>query len=184
MKRRCWDALMQRIGITDGADMYDHLYRAYSESHRHYHTVAHIDACLELFDEYRSLAEHPDSVELAIWFHDAIYKTRSGRNEERSAEWAREFLVEKDVESVDPDEVEQLILATQHNAPAQGNDEVLLVDIDLSILGTSGEIYRQFEDDVRKEYRSVPRFLYRRERVKILQSFLNRDAIYGTADLR
>ena len=53
-----------------------------------------------------------------------------------------------------------------------------MLDIDLSILGESPEIYLQFEKAVRKEYRHVPYFLFRKRRKEILSEFLNRHALY------
>ena len=49
----------------------------YSEEHRHYHTLAHIEHLLEL------LPHADETVLAAVWFHDAIYD--SAQNEERSA---------------------------------------------------------------------------------------------------
>ena len=55
-----------------------------------------------------------------------------------------------------------------------------MVDMDLSILGASVDVYTQFERNVRQEYKRVPYFLYRKKRKEILQSFLAREAIYYT----
>ena len=175
---------MTRLGVPSGTAMFEQLESAYSESHRHYHTLEHIDACLDLYDEYRSLADNPDSVETAIWFHDMVYKTRSSKNEEESAEVARAFLLENGVAHSFADGVFDLILVTKHDAPVNGQDAELLVDIDLSILGESEPTFWRFEENVRKEYRWVPLFLYKKERAKILRSFLERDQIYSTAVIR
>ena len=75
-------------------------------------------------------------------------------------------------------------MAPVHEAPADGADAQLLVDIDLSILGADEATYRQFEQDVRREYKWVPGPLFRRTRRKILQSFLDRQSIYSTAAFR
>ncbi len=53
-------------------------------------------------------------------------------------------------------------------------------DIDLTILGSSERIYAQFEENVRKEYKWVPYFLYKKKRKEILRSFLDRERIYQT----
>ena len=66
--------------------LYDALVARYSEPHRRYHTLQHLAECFAAFDEIAHLAEHPADVELALWFHDAIYDTRRSDNEQRSAE--------------------------------------------------------------------------------------------------
>ncbi len=76
------------------------------------------------------------------------------------------------------------ILATRHAALPVGQDEQLLIDIDLSILGSKPGRFDEYERQVRAEYNHVPIFIYRRKRKDILQEFLARSAIYSTAKLR
>ncbi len=52
------------------------------------------------------------------------------------------------------------------------------MDIDLSILGADAETYAAFEVAVRREYRIVPMFIYRKKRMEVLKSFLQRPHIY------
>ena len=56
----------------------------------------------------------------------------------------------------------------------------MLVDIDLAILGAEGARFDEYENQVREEYGFVPGLLFRNTRVKILQGFLDRPAIYST----
>lgn len=179
-----WQGLMRRLSLDSNSHTYGELYDAYSEKHRHYHTVQHIDHCLGLIDEYRELAPNPDEVELALWFHDAIYKPTSNDNEALSAAWAEKFLVANKVHRASIDRVIGLIMATVHETPAEERNAQLLVDIDLSILGAGVETYNDFEANVRREYRWVPGPIYRRERRKILQSFVDREYIYAIEALR
>ena len=62
----------------------------YEQPGRYYHTLFHIKDCLVKFDEVKRLLEEPDVVELAIWFHDAIYEfwTKPNENEQFSASLA------------------------------------------------------------------------------------------------
>jgi len=72
--------------------VYDDLVERYSEPHRHYHDLRHVSRCLMELDEARSQADNPFEVELAIWFHDAVYDPRRSDNEEASARYAKKTL--------------------------------------------------------------------------------------------
>jgi len=173
-----WQQLMDNLGVPSNEATYQALVKAYSEKHRRYHTSEHINATLKHLDSVADLANDAIEIELALWFHDAIYKPFSASNELDSAVWASEFLLENEVEQSRIDRVHALIMATVHTAETAGNDQLLMVDIDLSILGSRPEVYNQFEKDVRYEYKLVPYFLYRKKRKEILISFVERDEIY------
>src|SRR5687767_2511875 len=88
MKDR-WQRVWQKLAAPRvPQDALGELLRAYSSSDRHYHNFTHIQDCLSIFDQTSFLAAHPEEVELAIWFHDAVYDTRRSDNEQKSAEWA------------------------------------------------------------------------------------------------
>ena len=90
---------------------------------------------LHHFDAVKNLAEHPAELELAIWFHDAIYKVFSKTNEFDSAVWAKEFALSNGYGHEGAERIFNLVMATQHNEEVQSSDQKLIVDIDLSILG-------------------------------------------------
>jgi predicted metal-dependent HD superfamily phosphohydrolase len=172
--------LLTALGIGEESECFEALLAAYSERHRHYHTTRHIDHCLREFDSVASLAREPAEVELALWFHDAIYDPHSSKNEERSAGWACELLTRHHARAERVSRVRDHILATRHEAVAHDPDSRLVVDIDLSILGVDEAAYAEFEVNVRQEYRWVPALLFRRKRAEILESFLARPRIYTT----
>ncbi len=173
-----WQQLMGKLDISLNEDTYHALVKVYSEKHRRYHTGAHIDATLKHLDTVTDLANDSCEIEIALWFHDAIYKPFSASNELDSAVWASNFLSDNEVAKDRIDRVYNLIMATLHTAETKGNDQLLMVGIDLSILGAKPAVYDQFEKDVRYEYKFVPYFLYRKKRKEILDSFLERDRIY------
>ena len=175
-----WTALMNSFGVAGNTVMFERITKAYAEPHRHYHTAAHIDACLREVDSVHSLARSGSEVEAALWFHDVIYNVRASDNELRSAEMASQFLTSAGVSSSICARVYSHILATAHKGNPIDDDARLVVDIDLSILGQAEQIYDLFERSVREEYKWVPWFLYRRKRIEILRSFLDRESIYGT----
>ncbi len=156
----------------------------YSEPHRHYHTLDHVAACLNWLDQYHHLAEDPLCIELALWAHDVIYDPRASDNEARSADWFAQQFADSSLTDAQRDRVHTLILATIHPHPPTDDDMALLQDIDLSILGAYAELYDRYEGWIRQEYAFVPEAAFRKGRGAVLQSFLDQDVIYHTAELR
>jgi len=179
MNQTRWQTLMNAMGLPPSTECYNALHGAYSEKRRFYHTIDHIDAMLSHFDGVKEIAERPEELELAIWFHDAIYKPLSKTNELDSANWAQTFLASHDYHEAGIARVHTLIMATLHNGSLKCHDEQLIVDIDLAILGAPPAVYDQFERNVRKEYRLVPWFIYRKKRKELLQSFLSSPSVYN-----
>lgn len=178
--RRAWHGLRAN---GDGIAVRDAVLARYAESHRRYHTLQHLQECLALFDRLQSVADHPHEVEMALWFHDAIYDLKASDNEERSAAWAKEELLRGQVEPRWADQIHDLILVTKHTASPVTQDEQVLIDIDLSILGASAARFAEYEQQIRDEYSYVPGVLFRMKRRSILKSFLGREAIYSTSTL-
>jgi predicted metal-dependent HD superfamily phosphohydrolase len=116
-------------------------------------------------------------VELALWFHDAIYDPRRYDNEELSAALAAET-VSSFLSTTDTMALRELILATKHSAVPIDPDAALVVDIDLSILGRSKEIFDAYENGIREEYDWVPAKAFASGRASILKRFLERPRIY------
>jgi predicted metal-dependent HD superfamily phosphohydrolase len=170
--------------VAAGRATYDRLVAAYGARGRHYHTVEHLAACLRELESARFLAEHPAEVEVALWFHDAVYRTRARDNEARSAAWAVEFLEAGGAAAAVRARVERHIMATCHSEAAASGDTALVADVDLSILGQPPEVYLAFEANVRREYWWVPAPVFRRERARILRQLVRRKRVYYTDVLR
>ena len=176
-----WAKLWREIGAkNDGLAVYQELVGLYSEPHRYYHNLSHVAECLNEFDAARDLAQHPLAVELAIWFHDAIYNTHAMDNEEKSAELAKTRIL---AAKQDIDELAStfaLILATKTHDPLCHPDGPLLVDIDLSILGKPEPRFWEYEAQIRHEYDWVPEAIFDAKRAEILERFLARERIFCT----
>lgn len=180
--RRLWGELGARE-INGG--LFNQLVAAYSERHRHYHTLQHLRECLAHCEAAGTLARRPAEVELALWFHDAVYDPRRDDNEQRSADWAQRSVVMAGCDPAVAGRVQGLVLATRaHAADAGDIDAQLLVDIDLAILGAAPQRFAEFERQVRAEYAHVPDEAYRAGRSRVLRDFLQRPAIYATAAYR
>ncbi len=152
----------------------------YSEPHRHYHNLRHISDCLSQFDRARHLAADPVAVELAIWFHDAVYDPHAADNEERSAQLAEDWLKKAHASEALAGSVRGLVLATKNHDASLHADAPLLVDVDLSILGQPPDRFWEYERQIREEYAWVAENVFVTKRAEILQSFLARKRIYNT----
>ena len=180
-----WLELWSRLGAQgSGASVFAQLTAAYAEPGRAYHTAEHIRDCLAELDLTRDLAQHPDEVEAALWFHDAVYLPGASDNEGQSAELARTALSMGAVPREVTDHTAALVLATRHASVPSSPDERLICDIDLSILGREPGIFDAFERQIRREYAWVPDPMYRRERSAVLSGFLRRRSIFQTDQFR
>ncbi|TGD81455.1 HD domain-containing protein [Hymenobacter wooponensis] len=159
------------------------LTEAYQASDRHYHSLQHIRALLDCADRYSSAIHDMEVVQLAIWFHDAIYSTRREDNEARSAAMALEFLGHTTLSAERRQRVAYLIERTKDHTqphPTADADLHFFLDADLQILGAPEADYWQYARQVRQEYRLVPDFLYRRGRRKVLEKLLTAPVLYQT----
>lgn len=167
-------------GLRDAAAIHARLMAAWQEPQRAYHALQHLTECLEWLDLAAAEAEVPNRevIELAIWFHDAVYDPQAADNEERSAEMACVCLDEAIAT-----EVRRLIEVTKTHRAAN-EDERWMVDIDLAILGAETGRFDEYERQIRAEYAWVPEAVYREKRAEILRSFLEREKLFQTAFFR
>jgi len=114
-------------------------------TYRYYHTAEHINSRLQWLDLIADLADRLNGIELALWFHDAVYVPRFSNNEDKSARWVMDFLQEQLVSKEGTDRVCHLA----HTASTQTNHESLVLDIDLSILGSNADTYKKTDRSVR-----------------------------------
>lgn len=175
-----WQSIWAALERNAPAGLLERLLEAWSEPQRHYHTLQHLEECLALFDELRTEAQRPHEVELALWFHDAVYDVHAHDNEARSAQWATRALEASGLEAPYCRRIHDLIMATCHTAPSTSADAALLVDIDLAILGAAPPRFAEYQRQIRAEYAWVAPHIYASKRTAILQAFLDREQIYAT----
>lgn len=168
-----WLKLCAQNNLHDAESEWLRIISAYREPHRAYHNLDHIEHCLELFDEHWIWADNPTAMELALWYHDIIYDTHAGDNEEQSAQAAAEFLTTYPHKEA----VAELILATRHTGEFLPNDLGVIADIDMAILGAPASAYDAYADKIRQEYAWVDPKTYAQKRSQLLQRFLD-EGIY------
>ncbi len=180
-----WQTTLDRAGLRDpGHATLRELETLYSQSHRHYHDLQHILDCLQHLDAHPTPGSDPTALELAIWFHDAVYSPFKKDNERASADLATRHLTSMGAGPGLRRKVQRLILITTHDAEPSDLDESLMIDVDLATLGSDRKTFETYETSIRREYRLVPGLLYRRKRKALLESFLSRPAIYTTPAFR
>ena len=181
---RSWQRAWQGAGCTMPGDVLAaELLARYREPQRRYHTLQHLSECLGHLEAVLDQVPDPAAIELALWFHDAVYELAgpgAASNELRSAQWAVQALLAGGAPPALARQVHDLIMATRHDALPATPDQCWLVDIDLSILGAVPARFDEYERQVRDEYAFVPEELFRRKRAEVLAGFVARPRIYST----
>ena len=162
----------------------ENLLSRWSEPHRHYHTLDHLLDVLNRVDE---IAPHTtgadvETVLLAAWFHDAVYRPDRSENEERSAHLAERALPEAGIDPARTAEVARLVrLTVSHDPePDDVNGEVLC-DADLAVLAGPPQEYARYAAAVRQEYAFVPDDRFRAGRADVLRQLLGMPELFRTA---
>lgn len=153
----------------------------YSEPQRLYHNLHHLDSLIAGLQDAKSQIQHWHAVVLAVAFHDVIYDVSKTDNEEQSAEFAANRLVEI-VSEETLSQVRELILATKRHVESESNDINYFTDADLSILGSAPATYREYCNNIRAEYCIYPNELYIPGRRKVVEHFLQMDPIFKTVE--
>ena len=158
----------------------------YAEPHRAYHGQAHIDAMLQGLSALGDAFERPAAVELAIWYHDAIYDPARHDNEARSAD-----LLRAEVSGLaDPallDAAELMVRLTAGHTlppdvhPAWRTDCALFLDLDLAVLGAPAAEYDAYEAGIAAEFVPVHGInAFRTGRAAFLRALLDRARLFHT----
>jgi predicted metal-dependent HD superfamily phosphohydrolase len=157
------------------------LLERWGEPHRVYHGTAHLRAVLGRLDELAGHAADPAAVELAAWFHDAVYDPAAGDNEERSARLAGELLPTAGCPPERVAETARLVRLTAGHHPADGdtNGEALC-DADLAVLAGGPQEYAHYAAAVRREYAFVPADAFRNGRAEVLRGLLALPRLFRT----
>ena len=143
--------------FTTLAQRLDVLRARHSEPHRAYHTQAHIDAVLAGVAAAHPRLAHPDAVELAAWYHDAIYDPARTDNEEQSA-----LLLEHEMAGLAaPTLIARAALLVRctatHALPpgmdaALRHDAAVFLDLDMAVLGADPATFDAYEQGIAAEY--------------------------------
>ncbi|MDQ6620700.1 MAG: hypothetical protein M3Z31_13575 [Pseudomonadota bacterium] len=175
--RRCLPEARDGAGEVRSA-----LLELYGQPMRYFHDLGHIVDCLGHLDEVRELVTDADALELALWFHDAVYVPGSDDNERHSAQM---FLAAAgSVAGPLAMRISRLIMATRHTGKVQPGDRAFIVDIDLAGFAIPWEDFMRRGDDLRREYQMQTDDQYYSGQVAFLTRLLRRPHFYCTAFFR
>ncbi len=151
--------------------LWSELEKAYTSSTRYYHTLTHLEEIYQVLPTLNMMSE------FSIFYHDIIYNVSRNDNEEQSAYLCEKRLQLLGVSSELRKAVSQLIIETKTHQPSSQTN-TLFLDADLSILGSTWEKYKNYFQNVRREYAFYSDDSYNVGRKKVLKQFLKKERIY------
>lgn len=184
-----WHGLWNNIHARghNAWDVYLNLFERYTEVHRYYHRFPHVMQMLKEFEQVKQLCVNPHAVEMSLWCGRAVYRLNENHNEERSAAFIEEIMSHAQVDEMLINKVTRLILLTKkHGTSQKDHDGALRLDIELAVLGSSPEVFSQYERGIQKEYDYVriSKDTFISERKKMLIGLIKRRFVYHTPHFR
>jgi predicted metal-dependent HD superfamily phosphohydrolase len=175
-----WQRNVSGNGAWNADKVGAYLRECYTEKFRCYHDETHIDECLKWFDRYQHTITDPDSVELAIWFHDACYGTDSVEYEKLSAELFQQMSA-GGISDERQNKIYQLILDTTHREAPQSLEGALMVDIDLASFARPWHDYLKDTAQCRAERTTQTKREFNTKQINFLLSLLSRPSVFYSA---
>lgn len=166
--------------VHTAEELWNEIKDNYSGEKRHYHNLFHLSNLYQQLSLVKEAVEDWEVILFSVCYHDIIYNPLKSDNEERSAKLAEKRLQSINFPASRIARCINEILATKGHQVAEDNDVNLFTDADLSVLGSSSDLYNIYTRQVRKEYSIYPDFAYKKGRRKVLEHFLNMDRIFKT----
>lgn len=169
MRQASWEGLLPD-------DVARALLERWSEPHRHYHSVTHLESGLVALEQLggRRLEQ------IAFWFHDAVHSNQTPADETASAAVAEGLLADH-LSSDEIAEVVRLIMLTAgHRTEADDGPGQRVCDADLSGLGAEWEQYSVNVAGIRAELPHLTDHQWREGRSAFLSHFVERDHLFAT----
>lgn len=164
-----WHELIvfSNVKISGNFDPINLLLECWSEPHRRFHTIQHLEDILEQIEEKRSELSR-DEVEILVlvaYYHDIVYDPKSNLNEEYSARLLLETCTHKDKQRIS-----DIILATKNHKQTDDPITNLFLTFDTKILRSKNvqELFN-YEDQILKEFQFVDYLIYKEKRVEFLK---------------
>ena len=176
----------RRIAARHDAAAFAALAQAYGDPARGYHDWTHVEDLLGKLDRLSRLATRIDLIAAAIFWHDSVFITDMGGGCARpDADNVRDsaafFRAHSRFEAIETRAIEAMILATAQHLAAVAPEEppyagfpgdlALFLDLDLSSLGASWDVFWDNFGRIRAEYPFIPEADFLRGRQAGLRAF-------------
>lgn len=169
-----WQIAVHAAGLSGKKrESYVKLVKRYSDSQRSYHNIDHIQNVTAHINANREKAENWAATLWAALLHD-FFPPWEKHAEQRSADESDFFLKELQMKVELIEQVKKLIVFTANHFSASSQDERLLADADLYILGEEAWKYDLYSSQIRREYKKVITPLFKNGRRKFLLKLLDR----------
>ena len=162
----------ERIGAA-----WDAIVEAYSNPIRAYHNLDHVRNCL---DRTKWMGVSYPEIQLALWFHDAVYVAGRDDNELESAKLMEDWAIALGFPIEYTDEAWRLIMVTARHHEAHTRFEKIVADIDLWGLASAPEDYLATCRMIRDEFSQFSDPEFYEGRAKWLRAMLDQSRIYKT----
>jgi len=160
---------------------WDEIETAYSSQLRFYHNLVHLENMAKQLQAVKHELDNRDALFFALCYHDIVYRPGSQENEQKSAELAKFRLSQLKVAEATIQRCIHHILATASHHKTADPDSNYFTDADLSVFGTNAAAYKQYCQDIRREYIAFPDIVYRQGRRDMIHQFLRMDCIFKTS---
>lgn len=173
---RLWQQCRLASSSASPDQAWQELSKRYTEPHRLYHTLEHLDYCLQKFDDAKSLMDDADAIEMAIWYHDIINTPQAIDNEQQS-QYFFERVAQDNFSQHFVEKVGDLIMITTHRGKPKTGDEQYICDVDLSSMGAPWEKFIDDSNALREESESSVEE-YTLGKLKFFNALLERPRIF------
>lgn len=157
---------------------------AYTDHQRYFHNLSHVEQMLSSLQAVKMQVDDWDTLSFAVFYHDLVYDVvryvNENDNEDLSADKAEEALKAIGLPTEKIERCKQHILATKHHKLSTDTDTNFLIDADLLILGQPWDAYKEYMNNIRKEYEVYPDNIYYAGRTHVLKNFLQAKRLFKT----
>ena len=152
----------------------------YCDAGRYYHNLNHLEAIIGELSDVKDNIPQWDTAIFSVFYHDLVYNALRSDNEAQSADKAQVRLQEIGFPADQITQCVLQILATKGHEPGNDLTTQLFIDADLAILGKAPAQYKEYSENIRKEFFVYTDKQFKDGRKKVLKYLLAMNRIFKT----